>query len=122
MSLRTLGALALAACMGFSTGTFAHPHLKVGSPAANAVVSGTVKEFRLTFSEMVSPKVSGIKITDSKGKAIPTGLVRQDSKNSKQLVVPLKTALKKGKYQLSWYAVGKDMHRVQGRYAFTVKG
>jgi methionine-rich copper-binding protein CopC len=121
MSIRTIGVLAVAACMGLSTSVFAHPHLKAGSPPVNGTVNAAVKELRLTFSETVSPQVSGVKITDSKGTVIPTGLSRPDSKNGKQLVVPLKTALKAGKYQLSWFAVGKDMHRVQGRYAFTVK-
>lgn len=121
MSLKTIGVFAVAVCMGLSASAFAHPHLRMGSPPVNGTVGGTVKELRLTFSETVSPKVSGIKITDSKGKAVPTGLARQNSKNSKQLVVPLKTALKAGKYRLNWFAVGKDMHPVRGRYTFTVK-
>src|SRR5262245_36489768 len=122
INTKTIGALALAACMRLSTVAFAHPHLKAGSPPMNGVVNGAVKELRLTFSETVSPKVSGLKITDAKGKMIPTGVSHLDGKNSKQLVVPLSAALKAGKYELSWFAVGKDMHRVQGRYAFTVKG
>ena len=121
MNMKTIGAVVVAACMGLTTSAFAHPHLRAGNPPVNGTVNGAVKELRLTFSERVSPKVSGVKILDSKGKAIPTGPSRQNSKNTKQLVVPLKTALKAGKYQLTWFAVGKDMHRVQGRYAFTVK-
>ena len=121
MNIKTIGALAVAACVSLSTSAFAHPHLRVGNPPVNGTVGGAVKELRLTFSEAVSPKVSGIKVTDSKGNVISTGLARQDAKNSKQLVVPLKTALKAGKYQLSWFAVGKDMHPVKGRYSFTVK-
>jgi len=121
MNIKTVGALAIAACVGLSTSAFAHPHLRMGNPPMNGTVTGAVKELRLTFSETVSAKVSGIKIADSKGNAVPTGLARQDAKNAKQLVVPLKTALKAGKYQLNWFAVGKDMHPVKGRYAFTVK-
>jgi copper resistance protein C len=121
MSIRTIGALMIAACMGLSTSVLAHPHLRSGNPPVNGTVNGTLKELRLTFSETVSPKVSGIKITDSKGTAVPTGVSRRDSKNAKQLVVPLRTALKAGKYRLTWHAVGKDMHRVQGGYVFTVK-
>jgi copper resistance protein C len=121
MNINAIGALAVAAAVAFSTSAFAHPHLRTANPPANGTVTGTVKELRLIFSETVSPKVSGIKITDSKGTTIPTGVARQDAKNSKQLVVPLKTALKAGKYQLNWFAVGKDMHRVKGGYAFTVK-
>ena len=121
MSFKAIGVLAVAACMGLSASAVAHPHLRIGNPPVNGTVAGTVKELRLTFSETVSPKVSGVKVTDATGKVIPTGLARQNIKNGKQLVVPLKTALKAGKYRLTWYAVGKDMHRVQGRYAFTVK-
>ena len=121
MNNKSIGALAVAAFIGLSSSAFAHPHLRMGNPPVNGAVSGAVKELRLTFSESVSPKVSGVKITDSNGKAIATGVARQDAKNSKQLVVPLKTALKAGKYQLNWFAVGKDMHRVKGGYTFTVK-
>jgi copper resistance protein C len=121
VNLKTIGAFAVAVCVGLSTSAIAHPHLRMGNPPVNGTVTGTVKELRLTFSEMVSPKVSGIKVIDSKGNAIPTGLARPDAKNSKQLIVPLKAALKAGKYQLNWFAVGKDMHRVKGGYAFTVK-
>jgi methionine-rich copper-binding protein CopC len=121
MNIKTIAALAVAVSMGLTSGAFAHPHLRMGNPPVNGTVSGAVKELRLTFSETVSPKVSGIKITDSKGKPIATGTARRDVKNSKQLVVPLQAALKAGKYQLNWFAVGKDMHPVKGRYAFTVK-
>ena len=122
MNIRTVGALAVAVSVGLSASAFAHPHLRTSTPPVNGAVTSAMKELRLTFSETVNPKVSGVKVLDSKGVAIPTNAARQDAKNRKQLVVPLKASLKPGQYQLTWFAVGKDMHRVPGRYAFAVRG
>lgn len=121
MNIRTVGALAVAVSVGLSANAFAHPHLRTSTPPVNGTVTGAVKELRLTFSERVIPQVSGVKILGNKGVVIPTNAARQDTKNRNQLVVPLKATLKPGKYQLTWFAVGKDMHRVQGRYAFAVR-
>ncbi len=121
MSLRTIAAFAITASMAFGAGAYAHPALKAANPAANGVVSPSLKELRLTFSEAVYPAFSGAKLTDRTGRLILTGKPHQDSKNRKLLLVPLKGTLAEGKYQLAWHAVANDSHRVQGNYAFTVK-
>ncbi|HYM19128.1 MAG TPA: copper homeostasis periplasmic binding protein CopC [Micropepsaceae bacterium] len=115
--------LAIAALAGvtLSGAAYAHATLKAENPAPNAVVSNSLKEVRLTFSEAVTPAFSGIKLTDLTGKAIATGAPHLDAKNQKALVVPLKSTLAAGKYQLAWYAVSDDAHRVTGKYSFSVK-
>jgi len=114
-------ALIVAATMASGTAAYAHPALKAASPSANGKVASTLKEIRLSFSETVVPVLSGAKITDLKGNAIATAKPYSDAKNKKTLVVPLKAKLTPGAYQVAWYAVASDTHRVKGNYAFTVK-
>ena len=121
MSFKMMSAFAVAASMGFASAAYAHPALNSTSPAANGTVSPALKEIRFDFSETVVPAFSGAKLTDPKGKVVPTGTPRVDAKNKKELIVPLTESLKDGKYKLAWYAVASDTHRVTGSYAFTVK-
>ena len=114
-------ALATIAGVTLSGMAYAHAVLKAENPAPNAAVSNSLNEVRLTFSEAVTPAFSGIKLTDLTGKAIATGTPHLDAKNKNALVVPLKSTLAAGKYQLAWYAVSDDSHRVTGKYTFSVK-
>lgn len=114
-------AIMVAAAMGSGTAAYAHAALKTATPSANGVVSRTVKEVRLSFSESVMPAFSGAKITDLKGNAVATAKPFSDPKNKKLLVVPLKAKLSPGAYQVAWYAVASDAHKMKGSYAFTVK-
>ena len=121
MSFKMIAAFTVAASIGLGSAAYAHPALKSTNPAANGTVSPALKEVRFDFSESVIPAFSGAKITDPKGKVVPTGTPRVDAKNKKELLVPLNESLKAGKYKLAWYAVASDTHRVTGSYAFTVK-
>ena len=121
MSFKMIAAFTVAASMTLGNAAFAHPAMKSANPAANGTVTPALKEIRFSFSETVIPAFSGAKLTDPKGKVIPIGTPRVDAKNKKELVLPLKRALTEGKYQLAWYAVASDTHRVTGSYAFTVK-
>ncbi len=113
--------LAAVAAISLSTAALAHPALKAENPAPNAVVTSSLKEVRLTFSEAVVPAFSGVTLTDLAGKPVSMGMPHLDAKNRKQLVVPLMGKLGAGKYQLAWHAVADDSHRVTGKYAFSVK-
>ena len=121
MSFKMIAAFTVAASMALGSAAYAHPAMRSAIPAANGTISPALKEIRLSFSEAVVPAFSGAKLTDRAGQVIPTGTARVDAKNKKELVLPLKRTLTEGKYQLAWYAVAGDTHRVKGSYAFTVK-
>jgi methionine-rich copper-binding protein CopC len=95
----------------------AHPVLKSASPSPNSAVRVSPAEVRLTFSEAVIPAFSGVKLTDASGKAVLMGPAR---KEGKQLIVPIKSKLTQGRYQLAWHSVADDTHRVRGAYNFTI--
>jgi methionine-rich copper-binding protein CopC len=91
------------------------------TPAAGASLSSSPTEVRLTFSEIVIAKFSGLELKDQNGKTIAMGPAAIDPKNKKQLVVPLKAPLTAGPYTVEWHVVAEDTHRLEGQYSFKVE-
>jgi methionine-rich copper-binding protein CopC len=118
---QALAALALFATSLIATSASAHPKLTSATPPANVSASNSPTEIRLTFSEGVIPKFSGLELKDKGGKAIATGPAATDPKDKKQLVVPLPAPLAAGDYTVNWHAVSEDTHRVEGQYSFKVE-
>jgi len=113
--------LAIALCASFAaSAAHAHPTLTSAMPAAGVSVATSPTELRLSFSEGVIPKFSGLALKDQSGKTIATGPAAADPKDKKQLVVPLKAPLAAGSYTVDWHAVSEDTHRLEGRYSFKV--
>ena len=98
----------------------AHPVVKDSDPRDGAVVERAPSEIRITFSEVLIPKFSGLEVKDKDGHVMASGRASND--DDKTLVAPLSAPLKPGTYQVIWHAVSADTHRVKGQYAFTVKG
>jgi len=121
--LRNLTAAMVTLIMGsiVATAAFAHPKLVKSDPAADAVVSVSLKELRLSFNEELVPKFSSADVKDQKGQKVQTRIAAADPTDKKQLVVPLSKPLAAGSYKVEWHAVAADTHRVQGSYSFTVK-
>lgn len=117
ISIGTFAVLALAL---LATSANAHPKLKSASPAADVSSKVSPTEIRLSFSEDVIAKFSGVEIKNGDGKTIPTGVPVTDPKDQKQLVVPLSAPLMAGHYTVTWHAVSEDTHRVKGEYSFGV--
>jgi methionine-rich copper-binding protein CopC len=97
----------------------AHPTLTSATPAAG-LTANSPTEIRLTFSEGVIPRFSGVTLKDQSGKTIATGPAATDPKDKKQLIVPLKAQLSAGSYTVDWHAVSEDTHPVKGQYSFKV--
>ena len=102
-------------------GSLAHAHAELQStePSAGAGIASP-KEIRITFSEAVIPKFSGIELKDRSGKLITTGKPETDPANRNILVVPVSEQLAPGEYKVEWHAVSEDTHRVKGSYSFSV--
>ncbi len=110
------GTLAISA-----TAANAHPKLVTTNPAADAVITSSPKELRLSFNEDLVPKFSGAEVKDKQGQKVELGAAAADPADKKQLVIPLPTPLAEGVYKVDWHAVAADTHRVKGSYSFTVK-
>ena len=112
-------AFALVAAVLFGTVANAHPQLQSADPAAG-VATASPQQIRITFSEPVVARFSGIELKDQSGKVIATGKPETDAANKKILIVPVTQQLAPGPYNIEWHAVSEDTHRVKGSYSFSV--
>ena len=110
--------LAVAALMVPPVGALAHAFLDHAVPPVGGAVPTPPKEIRLTFSEGVEPRFSGIELTTSDGRAIATAAIR-DPADDKQLVLAVPN-LAPGRYRVNWHVVSVDTHRTEGEFTFTV--
>jgi copper resistance protein C len=97
----------------------AHAFLDQAVPPVGGAVPASPKEIRLTFSEGVELRFSGIELATSDGRTIATGPVAAAPGDDKQLVLVV-PPLAPGRYRISWHVVSVDTHRTEGEYTFTV--
>lgn len=105
----------------FSQSVLAHAHLKSSQPADNAVIAAAPQELTLSFTEDVEPAFSGVTLLDAGKKTIASEKAQLDTKQHNRLIVPLKTPLAAGDYQVNWHVLSVDGHKTQGSYRFSVK-
>jgi copper resistance protein C len=118
-----MATIALAATLSLACGetaAFAHAQLEKAVPAVGGVTASP-SEIRLTFSEGVEPKFSGVTLTAPDGSEAPLGQPRAEGGDARVLLVPVAKALAPGVYAVRWHAVSVDTHRTQGTFKFTVK-
>src|ERR1700732_3734094 len=101
------------------TAALSHAFLNEAAPLVGGRVPASPKEIRLTFSEGIEPRFSGIDLTTGDGRAIATGAAAVDPANDKQLVLAL-PPLAPGRYRVRWHVVSVDTHRTEGEYSFSV--
>jgi methionine-rich copper-binding protein CopC len=97
----------------------AHPSLETAVPGQGATVSSP-KEIRLTFTEDLVGKFSGLTVKDQNGQLIETASPSLDPNLRRLLIVPIPKALPPGTYDVDWHAVSVDTHRVSGHFSFKV--
>jgi copper resistance protein C len=105
---------------GFIAGmAHAHPVLETTDPGRDATVPSP-KEIRLTFSEDLVAKFSGLTVKDQSGHLIDMAGSSVDPNHKRQLVVPISKPLPAGTYDVEWHAVSIDTHRITGHFSFKV--
>jgi methionine-rich copper-binding protein CopC len=121
MPLRKTVRMTLAVLLTLTAGRMAwgHPVLEASDPGQGATVSSP-KEIRLTFTENLIARFSGLTIKDQSGRLIGTATPSVDPNDKRQLVAPIPTPLLPGAYDVDWHAVGADTHRVTGHFSFRV--
>lgn len=111
--------LAVAALSVPPVGALAHAFLDHAVPPVGGAVATSPKEIRLTFSEGVEPRFSGIELATSDGRTIATAPAILDPADDKQLVLAVPD-LAPGRYRVNWHVVSVDTHRTEGEFTFTV--
>jgi len=108
----------LAALVGASP-ALAHALLESAVPPVGGTVSAP-HEIRITFSEGVEPRFSGLALSGPGG-AVPVGKASVTAGDNKVMVVRIARKLGPGTYTVKWHAVSVDTHHTQGDFDFTVK-
>ena len=111
--------LHLVATVAVITAADAHAFLEQAMPPVGGAVPTAPKEIRLTFSEGVEPRFSGIELAISDGRSIATAPAATPPEDDKQLVLVV-PPLAPGRYRVRWHVVSVDTHRTEGEYTFTV--
>ena len=116
-TVQTTLAILIAGFMGGMA--HAHPALETTVPGQGATVTSP-KEIRLTFTEDLVAKFSGLTVKDQTGHLVETAGPSVDPNHKRQLIVPIPNALPPGTYDVDWHAVSVDTHRVSGHFSFKV--
>jgi copper resistance protein C len=103
-----------------ATAALAHAQLEKASPPVGGTVA-SASEIRLTFSEGVEPRFSGVTLAAPGGANVPLGEPKVEGSDKRLLFVPISNALAAGVYTVHWRAVSIDTHHTQGTFQFTVK-
>ena len=91
----------------------AHARLTGSSPADKASVKSPAL-IKLTFSETLEPLFSGAELADAKGEISVSRSV------GGAVITLLPPKLRPGTYTVTWHSVGRDTHRLSGKFRFTV--
>jgi methionine-rich copper-binding protein CopC len=123
--MRRLSILAVPVLIGFSSGAYAHPKLLSATPAQNATVAAPAR-IELHFSERLIPQFSGADVMMTAHGGTAHAPMKMDStaalgEDGRTLVITPRSALRAGRYSVSWHVVSADTHRITGNYAFTVR-
>ncbi len=97
-------------------------HLKLvrSSPAADSVMATSPDAIRLWLSEPAEAPVSKIALATDAGTAIAVGAVTRDAAKDAPLVAKITKPLSAGGYKVTWKAMSKDGHVVNGTFGFRV--
>jgi methionine-rich copper-binding protein CopC len=98
----------------------AHAQLVEASPRVGSSLPASPSEIRLTFSEGVELRLSGIEVADETGHRVRTGPANTAPGNPAVLVVRLSASLPAGTYRVTWHVVSVDSHRTQGSFSFQI--
>jgi copper transport protein len=124
---RSIGAAAMALCMGLSpvvsygaVHALFHATLLRSSPAANSHVAKLPETIRLVFSEQVVPELSHVTLIgpDAKPVVLPVATDPHDV----HILVGRVGPSPAGRYEVVWHVLSADGHPVSGTFEFIADG
>ncbi|WP_353267646.1 copper resistance CopC family protein [Gemmatimonas sp.] len=98
------------------------PHLKLkrAFPAADTTLTTSPDAVRLWLSEPADLPATKVAVTDAAGAPVDVAKLTRGAQREDPVVAKFVTPPKSGKYTVTWKAMSKDGHVVDGKYAFTV--
>ncbi len=118
----TIGAVAVTASSSAAMRADVLRHLRLlrASPAADSTVAASPDAIRLWLSEPTEAPASKIALANAAGAAVPLQAISRAAAKDAPLVAKLAAPLPAGAYKVTWKAMSKDGHVVNGTYGFTV--
>ncbi|SDY65736.1 copper transport protein [Modestobacter sp. DSM 44400] len=117
--LAAIGGAAFAILVLLAGPAAAHPTLLTTVPATGSSGPGPVSQVVLAFDEPVTATRDALQVTDVTGQRVPTGPL-QHRAGDRQLVLPIRTPLTTGQFQVRWQVTASDGDVVDGSFAFGV--
>lgn len=99
------------------------PHLKLkrAFPAADTTLTSSPDAVKLWLTEPADLPATKVSVTTQAGVAVPVAKLTRGAQREDPVVAKFESAPGDGKYTVTWKAMSKDGHVVDGKYAFTVK-
>ena len=99
------------------------PHLKLRAifPGKDTTVTTSPEAVKLWLSELADLPATKVAVTTAAGAAVPTAKLTRGATKDEPVVAKFTAPLADGKYTITWKAMSKDGHVVDGVSAFTVK-
>lgn len=99
------------------------PHLKLRAifPGKDTTVTTQPEAVKLWLSELAELSATKVAVTNATGAAVPTAKLTRGATKDEPVVAKFSAPLADGKYTITWKAMSKDGHVVNGESAFTVK-
>ncbi|WP_196139315.1 copper resistance CopC family protein [Aliikangiella sp. G2MR2-5] len=101
----------------FSMAVNAHSKLIASEPADGSVADASPEKLKLTFSSKV--RLIKVEMKDMEGENVEMAFMLSPIA-SENFEIPLPRLLAK-KYRVSWVAMGKDSHKMNGEFSFEIK-
>jgi methionine-rich copper-binding protein CopC len=114
-------AAAVAAPMAMRADMIPHLRLKASFPAKDTTLAAAPEAVKLWLTEPTDMATSKIAVTDAAGAAVATEKLTRGAQSDDPVVAKFAKAPGDGKYTVTWKAMSKDGHVVDGTYGFTVK-
>jgi methionine-rich copper-binding protein CopC len=111
--------LRVAVIFVFIPSVWAHAFIDHTEPAVGSKLASPPTMVRIWFTERLEPALSKIQVFDSQGGEVDKRDTKVDPTNQQLLIVSL-TALRAGKYRVSWRAMSVDTHVTSGSFEFEV--
>lgn len=118
-----LAVVLVAAVAVSATPSSAMRHLRLvkASPAADTVLAASPDAIRLWLSEPTDPAISKISLATAAGANVPLGKLTLAAQKDAPLEAKLTAKLADGLYAVTWKAMSKDGHVVDGKFSFRVR-
>lgn len=99
------------------------PHLKLRAifPGKDTTVTTQPEAVKLWLSEVAELAATKVTVASAAGATVPTAKLSRGATKEEPVVAKFTAPLADGKYTITWKAMSKDGHVVNGVSAFTVK-